>query len=43
MKENYESITCEVVMFDTKDIIVTSGNTSVSDGISGYGTVTNRP
>ena len=42
MKENYESITCEVVMFDTKDIIVTS-NTQVSDGISGNDTVTNRP
>lgn len=34
MKENYESITCEVVMFDTQDIIVTSGK---NDGISGFG------
>lgn len=25
MKENYENIACEIVMFDTTDVIVTSG------------------
>ena len=35
MKENYESITCEVVMFDTQDVIVTSNGSGRNDGISG--------
>lgn len=38
MKENYESITCEVVMFDTQDVI----STSITEGISGTMSVTDK-
>lgn len=31
MKENYENITCEIVMFETKDIIINS-NGVISGG-----------
>ena len=33
MKENYENIACEIVMFDTPDVITNSG-------VRGYGEVT---
>lgn len=37
MKENYESIICEIVMFDTPDVITSSGNGIVG----GHGEETN--
>lgn len=37
MKENYENITCEIVMFETADNITTSTGT-----IGGYGGSTHR-
>lgn len=32
MKENYENITCEIVMFDTPDVITSSAGSGVVGG-----------